>query len=50
MREIERQIERAETDSRELEAPFEKPAGMPADFAEYVKLMFDLQVAAFRPT
>jgi len=48
VREIERQIERAEKDSRELEAPFEKPAGMPAEFAEYVKLMFDLQVAALQ--
>ena len=48
VREIERQIERAETDSRVLEAPFEKPAGMPAEFAEYVKLMFDLQVAALQ--
>jgi hypothetical protein len=37
-----------ETDSRELEAPFEKPAGLPADFAEYVRLMFDLQVAALQ--
>jgi hypothetical protein len=48
VREIERQIERAEKDSRELEAPFEKPAGMPDDFAEYVRLMFDLQLAAFQ--
>jgi hypothetical protein len=48
VREIERQIERAEKDPRVLEAPFEKPAGMPADFAEYVKLMFDLQVAALQ--
>ena len=31
-----------------LEAPFEKPAGIPADFTEYVKLMFDLQVVALQ--
>jgi hypothetical protein len=48
VREIERQIERAETDSRKIEAPFEKPAGIPAEFADYVKLMFDLQVAALQ--
>jgi hypothetical protein len=48
VREVERQIERAETDTRVVEAPFEKPAGLPADFAEYVKLMLDLQVAALQ--
>jgi hypothetical protein len=48
VREIERQIERAESDTRVVEAPFEKPAGLPADFAEYVKLMLDLQVAALQ--
>jgi hypothetical protein len=48
VREIERQIERAETDAREVPAPFEKPAGIPAEFADYVKLMFDLQVAALQ--
>jgi hypothetical protein len=48
VREIERQIERAETDPRKVDAPFEKPAGIPAEFADYVKLMFDLQVAALQ--
>ena len=48
VREIERQIERAEKDAREVPPPFEKPAGIPAEFADYVKLMFDLQVAAFQ--
>ena len=47
VREIERQIERAEQDGRDVRPPFEKPAGIPAEFADYVKLMFDLQVAAF---
>jgi hypothetical protein len=46
VREIERQIERAESDPRVVEPPFEKPAGLPADFADYVKLMLDLQAAA----
>jgi hypothetical protein len=48
VREIERQIERAEKDERNVIAPIEKPSGIPATFAEYVKLMFDLQVAAFQ--
>jgi hypothetical protein len=48
VREIERQIQRAETDTREIQPPFEKPAGIPAEFAEYAKLMFDLQAAAFQ--
>jgi hypothetical protein len=45
VREIERQIERAE---REVAPPFEKPAGIPAEFADYARLMLDLQVAAFQ--
>jgi hypothetical protein len=48
VREIERQIERAEADDREVTPPFDKPAGMPAEFADYVKVMFDLQVAALQ--
>jgi hypothetical protein len=48
VREVERQIERAEKDSREIAAPFEKPDGIPAVYADYVKLMFDLQLAAFQ--
>jgi hypothetical protein len=47
VREIERQIERAEKDQREITPTLEKPAGIPAQFADYAKLMFDLQVAAF---
>jgi Protein of unknown function (DUF1552) len=48
VREIERQIDRAESDTREVPAPFEKPSGIPAEFADYVKLMFELQVAALQ--
>jgi hypothetical protein len=48
VREVERQIERAERESREVSPPFEKPEGIPAVYADYVKLMFDLQVAAFQ--
>jgi hypothetical protein len=48
VREVERQIERAERESREVPLPFEKPEGIPAVYADYVKLMFDLQVSAFQ--
>jgi hypothetical protein len=48
VREIERQIERAEKDGIEVPEGVEKPAGIPATFAEYVKLMFDMQVLAFQ--
>jgi len=48
VRDIERQIQRAETDTRQITPPFEKPAGIPAEFADYVKLMYELQAAAFQ--
>ena len=48
VRDIERQIQKAETDTREITPPFEKPAGIPAEFADYAKLMFDLQAAALQ--
>ena len=48
VREIERQIEKAETDGRQVTATIEKPAGVPAVYADYVKLMFDLQLVAFQ--
>jgi hypothetical protein len=48
VREIERQIERAERDERRVEPPIEKPAGIPETFAQYLKLMFDLQAIAFQ--
>jgi hypothetical protein len=48
VREIERQIERAEKDDLQVPPGVEKPAGIPATFAEYVKLMFDLQAVAFQ--
>ena len=48
MREIERQIERAEKDGREIVPTIEKPEGIPAVFADYVTLMLDLQCAAFQ--
>jgi hypothetical protein len=48
IREIERRIERAETEGGEVPPGVEKPSGIPASFADYVKLMFDLQVVAFQ--
>jgi hypothetical protein len=48
IREIERQLERAEQDGIVVPDGVEKPFGIPPTFAEYVKLMFDLQVVAFQ--
>jgi hypothetical protein len=48
VREIERQIQQAERDPRQVTAPFEKPPGIPETYAEYVKLMYELQVVAFQ--
>jgi len=46
IREVETRIEKAEKDP---EIPLgEKPSGIPFAYAEYVKLMFDLQVVAFQ--
>ncbi len=47
VREIERRIEIAE-DGQQLSPSFEKPSGVPADFATYTRLMFDLMLAAFQ--
>jgi hypothetical protein len=46
IREVEQRIASAEKDSRV--PPVEKPSGIPFEFTEYVKLMFDLQVIAFQ--
>jgi len=48
VREIERQIEKAERDPRKLVAPIEKPSGIPETLADYLKLMYDLQAIAFQ--
>ena len=42
IREIERRIELAEQDMRDLPPGLEAPTGVPVLFADYVKLMFDL--------
>jgi hypothetical protein len=48
IREIERRIELAEQDMRDLPPGLEAPTGVPVLFADYVKVMFDLQIVAFR--
>ena len=49
IREVERQIERAEERTAENPvADLERPVGVPAAFADHVKLLFDLQVLAFQ--
>lgn len=46
IRELEARITSAETD--EVQPSIEKPAGIPLKYSEYVSLMFELQVIAFR--
>ena len=46
IREVEMRIASAEKDP--VTPPSEKPSGIPFDYAEYVKLMFSLQVIAFQ--
>ena len=48
VRDVERRIERAESQSgRELPV-LDRPAGAPASYEEHVKLMFDLEVLAYQ--
>ncbi len=48
VREIERRIEMAEKNSREIAPPMREPDGIPVDFAEHSRLMFDLLAVAFQ--
>jgi hypothetical protein len=48
IRELEQRIALAEKDQRKFTPDIEKPAGIPAAYAHYIKLMFDLQVLAFQ--
>jgi hypothetical protein len=48
IREIERQIAKAETDKAQIDPQMEKPYGVPADFAEHFKLMTDMITVAFQ--
>ncbi len=46
IREVEKRIQLAEQDTQV--PPVEKPSGIPFQFVDYVKLMFDLQAIAFQ--
>ena len=48
IREIERRIEKAEKDLTGITPVIDKPTGVPVMYADYVKLMFDLQIVAFQ--
>jgi hypothetical protein len=48
IREIEKRIARVEAENRQLTPEIEKPTGIPANFAEHVRLMQDLLVVAFQ--
>lgn len=48
VREIERRIEAAESDPRHAEPSMPMPAGVPFYFSEHLRLMYDLQAAAFQ--
>ncbi len=49
VRQVEREIERAEQSVTENKTPdLDRPVGVPAEFADHVKLMFDLQMLAFQ--
>jgi hypothetical protein len=48
VREIERRIEIAERDTREVTPDFEMPSGVPVLFADYASLMFDMQAIALQ--
>src|ERR1700728_3756877 len=48
IREVERQIERAEKDNKQIDPQMDKPYGVPADFAEHFKLMSNMIAIAFQ--
>lgn len=48
MRDVERRIQVAEQQSGREFPSVERPAGVPSEFADHLKLMFDLQVLAFQ--
>src|SRR2546428_357000 len=48
IREVERQLEKAESDNSRIDPHMDKPYGVPADFAEHFKLMTDMMTIAFQ--
>src|SRR5690349_12403841 len=49
VRDVEREIERAERAAMDNKMPdLDRPVGVPVEFADHAKLMFDLQILAFQ--
>jgi hypothetical protein len=48
IREVERQLEKAENDNSQIDPHMDKPYGVPADFAEHFKLMTAMMTIAFQ--
>jgi hypothetical protein len=49
VREVERRIQKAESQTKDAPLPdLDRPAGVPASYAEHARLMFDLQVLAMQ--
>jgi hypothetical protein len=48
IREVERRVEVAETQSQRELPVVEQPAGVPENFGDYARMMYDLQVLAFQ--
>ena len=49
IREVERRIQKAETDAKEGALPdLDRPMGVPAAYADHARLMFDLQLLAYQ--
>ncbi len=48
VREVEKRIQLAETGAPKFKPSIEAPAGVPVEFGDYVKLMYDLQILAFQ--
>lgn len=48
IREVERQIQKAETDNRQIDPQMDKPYGIPTDFGEHFKLLSTMVAIAFQ--
>jgi hypothetical protein len=48
VRDIERRLDNAQTEQRRFNPSIEKPAGVPVLFADYLKLMYDIQLLAIQ--
>src|SRR5690606_30535731 len=48
IREVERQLEKAERESIQIDPGMDKPYGVPPDFGEHFKLMSDMLAIAFQ--